>query len=299
MKATVIGLGHMGWGAAVSLLRAGIETTGCDLVEETLERFRDRGGNAFPTPAEAVPGSKVVLVFVLNAQQAKSVLFGSRGAVSAADLGTVFLLNATMSPAEVETIAADLTAAGMAVIDAPVTGGAARAESGELTVLASGPDAAFDKAAPALDAIAARIFRLGSKPGTAARMKMVNQLLAGAHVAAMAEALVLAMREGLEPAQVIEVIGESSGASEMFRSRAPQVAEGDYTPITPVDVLAKDLGIAKEAAGYEMPLTEAALALLSEAQDAGFGSMADAAVARIIARRAGVTLPGESRDTDG
>lgn len=295
MKAAVIGLGSMGYGAAVSLLRAGIETTGCDMVEERVERFVAQGGQGADSPAAAAKGAEVILVFVVNASQARGVLFGTQGAVAAADLGTVFVLNATMAPQEAETLAADLHAAGMMAIDAPVSGGVARSEAGELTVIASGPEAAFQKAGPVLDAISSKLFRLGDKAGMGSRMKMVNQLLAGVHVAAMAEAMVLAAREGLDLDTVFEVITQSTGNSWIFENRGAQVLKGDYTPHSPVDVFVKDLGIVTgtaDAADVETALSDAALSLFRQASEGGLGRQADAAVAKVLAERAGVKLPG-------
>ncbi|MSU91130.1 NAD-binding protein [Rhodobacteraceae bacterium 2CG4] len=293
MKAAVIGLGAMGMGAAQSLLRAGIETTGYDIVEEVLDQFAAEGGGRADAAAAAVKGADVVLVFLLNAQQVRSVLFGSRdGAVAAADLGTVFVLNATMGPAEAEALADDLLAAGMQVIDAPVSGGREKAAAGDLTLIASGADAAFDRALPVLEAISSRIIRLGETPGSAARVKMINQLLAGVHTAAMAEAMVLAARDGLDLKVVHDVVSESTGQSRMFESRGQQVAEGAYTPHSSVDIVRKDLGLVAAMAGdLDLPLLRHALALFEDAAAGGLGRQADACIARLLAERAGVELP--------
>ncbi|MEM8868997.1 MAG: L-threonate dehydrogenase [Pseudomonadota bacterium] len=292
MKATVIGLGSIGWGAAVSLVRGGIVTTGYDVVEDTLHRFEAAGGQSAHSPAEAAAQADVVFVFVVNAQQAQSVLFGTRGAVSAAPLGTVFVLCTTVAPAEAQRLAADLTAAGMGVLDAPVSGGAATAESGDLMMIASGADKAFQTAGPALDAVASKVHRLGGQPGTGSKMKMINQLLAGVHIAAMGEAMVLAQREGLDLDQVYDVIKTGTGVSWMFESRGRQVISGDYMPTSGVDVLVKDLGIVDQtAADLDLPLAQAALSLFTETSEAGLGAEADAAVAKTIAKKAGVVLP--------
>lgn len=293
MKVAVIGLGAMGMGAARSLLRAGIDVTGCDMVEEALDALAAEGAGRSDSASEAVKGADVVLVFLRNAQQVRSVLFGSRdGAVSAADLGTVFVLNATMGPDEAETLANDLVAAGMRVIDAPVSGARERSEAGQLTLIASGADDAFEVAQPALKAIASKIYRLGETPGIAARVKMINQLLAGVHIAAMAEAMVLAARDGLDLNAVREVISDSTGQSRMFDTRGAQVAAGDYSPRSSVEIVAKDLGLVEGMAGEtDLPLVRHALALFQEASSAGMGREADASVARLLAERAGIELP--------
>lgn len=296
MRAAVIGLGSMGQGAARSLLRAGIETAGCDIRPEAAAALADAGGRAAATPAQAAAGADVVFVYVVNAAQSDAVLFGKDGAAAAAVAGTVFLLCATMPPADAERLAARLADAGMLAIDAPVSGGSARAASGEITVMASGPAAAFDRAGPALDAVAARVFRLGERPGDGSRMKMINQLLAGVHIAAAAEAMVLAASQRMDLAQVLEVISTCAGTSWMFENRGPHIVAGDWTPHSAVDIFVKDLGIvtgAADAAGCPVPLSQTALDLFRAASDAGMGRLDDAAVARVLARRAGVALPGD------
>ena len=186
-KAVVIGLGSMGWGAAMSLLRAGIETVGVDIRDDVLERFASSGGATARTPAEAAEGCDAILVFVINAEQTETVLFGANGAVETAPRGCVFLTCATTPPEFAEQIAARLTDNGMLVVDAPVSGGAAKALEGDMTIMASGAPEAFDKAKPATDAIANKIYNLGDAPGAGSRVKMINQLLAGIHIAATAD----------------------------------------------------------------------------------------------------------------
>jgi L-threonate 2-dehydrogenase len=293
--AAVIGLGSMGYGAALSLLRAGFSVHGVDVREDVLTRFSGEGGTPFKTPAEAMPGVTIVFVFVVNAAQAETVLFGDGGAVAAAGPRTLFLLCPTMPPSTTVEIAGRLAAAGMQVLDAPVSGGSAKALSGEMTVMASGSPEAFDIAGPALDAVASKVFRLGDRPGEGSKVKMINQLLAGVHIAATAEALTLAASEGLDVAQVYDVISVSAGNSWMFGNRGRHIVDGDYTPHSAVDIFVKDMGIVTSeaaGAGASVPLSETALALFKEASAAGLGRMDDAAVAMVLARRAGIRLPG-------
>lgn len=292
--ATVIGLGSMGWGAALSLLRAGFAVKGVDIRDEVLTRFASEGGEPFPDAASAGE-SDVVFVFVVNSAQAEDVLFGDRGAVKSAKPGTVFLLCVTMAPSATIALADRLLAAGMAVIDAPVSGGHVKALAGEMTIMASGPDAAFDQASAALDAVAAKVFRLGADIGLGSKVKMINQLLAGVHIAATAEALTLAAAEGLDLQTVFDVIRVSAGSSWMFENRGPHIVDGDYTPRSAVNIFVKDLGIVTseaEKAGASTPLSASALALFQEAATSGLGLQDDAAVAKILASRAGIRLPG-------
>jgi len=292
----VIGLGSMGWGAAVSLLKAGFEVRGVDIRDEVLKRFEIEGGIASKVPATAADGAEVVFVFVVNAEQTETVLFGAGGALETAQLGTAFLTCATTPPSFAEDIGKRLREAGMLAVDAPVSGGSAKALTGEMTVMGSGSDAAFAKAGPALDAIASKVYRLGVNPGTGSRVKMINQLLAGVHIAATAEALTLGIKSGLDPQTLYDVICASAGTSWMFENRGPHIVDGDFAAHSAVDIFVKDLGIVTSEgakAEFPLPLAETALRQFQAARDAGLGREDDAAVAKIYAERGGIKLPDD------
>lgn len=294
--AGVIGLGSMGMGAAQSAARAGLETHGFDLRPEALAALQAAGGHAADSAAQVAARAGVVLVYVVNAAQARGVLFGAGGAVAAARPGTVFVICVTMQPSDAEDICARLTDAGMLAIDAPVSGGSVKAMAGEISMMASGDPAAFDRAAFVLDAISASVFRLGDRPGAGARMKTINQLLAGVHIAAAAEALSLAAGMGMDLAEVHRVIQSCAGNSWMFANRGAHVVAGDYTPHSAVDIFVKDLGIVTDAArsaGMPTPLSDAALALFRAASADGMGRLDDSAVTLWLARQGGLTLPGD------
>ena len=294
-KAAVIGLGSMGWGAALSLLKAGFTVRGCDLRSDILTRFTEAGGDACTTPAAAAETADIILVYVINSKQVEEVLFGPNGALETAKPGTVLLLCATMAPSATIAIAERLEAAGMLVVDAPVSGGHVRALAGEITVMASGSQEAFDQAAPALDAISAKVFRLGDRPGAGSQVKMINQLLAGVHIAATAEAMTLAAKAGIDLKTLYEVIRVSAGSSWMFENRGEHIVSGDYSPRSAVNIFVKDLGIVTseaEKAGAITPLAASALSLFVEASEAGLGQEDDAAVTKILARKSGIILPG-------
>jgi len=293
--AAVIGLGSMGRGAALSLLRAGIKTHAFDIRPDALADFAANGGVAHDSAAGAVKGAEVVFLFVVNADQVEDVVFGTGGAVAVAGPGTVFVISVTQGPASTIAQARRLADAGMLCLDAPVSGGSAKALAGEISVMASGPAAAFDRAAPHLAAIAGRVFPLSDAPGAASKMKLINQLLAGVHIAATAEAMVLAAASGLDLHQVLKVIGDCAGASWMFGNRGPHIADGDYTPHSAIDIFVKDLGIVSDAArdlGASVPMASGARDLFCEAASQGLGREDDAALAKILATRAGILLPG-------
>jgi len=242
-KAAVIGLGSMGWGAALSLLKAGFAVSGCDVRSEVLTRFAENGGSPCTTPASAAEDIDVILVYVVNSKQVEDVLFGQDGALKTARPSTVFLLCTTMAPSATIAIAEKLEEAGMLVVDAPVSGGHVRALAGEITVMASGMPAAFDKASAVFDAISAKVFRLGNRPGAGSQVKMINQLLAGVHIAATAEAMTLAAKAGIDLKTLYDVICVSAGSSWMFENRGEHIVSGDYTPRSAVNIFVKDLGI--------------------------------------------------------
>ena len=288
----VIGLGAMGGGMARAARTAGLGVVGIDVDPGREAEFRAGGGLA----REALPRVSAVAVVTLTGAQAEDALFGAAGAAGALAPGTVVLSCATMAPEQARALAARLAAAGLAFLDAPISGGAAKAEAGALSVMASGSAEAFAKARPLLDATAETVFDLGTEPGAGSAMKAVNQLLAGVHIAAMAEAVVFAAAQGIAPETVLEVIPRCAGTSWMFENRAPHVVEADYAPRSAVAIWPKDLGIvldAARAAGAPVPLASAALARFTEAAGAGLAREDDAAVAKVYARGAGVTLPGE------
>jgi L-threonate 2-dehydrogenase len=296
VRAAVIGLGSMGMGIARSLRRVGFDVVGCDADPSTVEHFVREGGRGAPDPGSAGANVDVVVCVVVNAAQTEAVLFGEKGVASSMPEGAVFISSATMDPAACKRLATRLEAAGRLYLDAPISGGAARAADGTLTVLASGPRAAFGKARPALEAIAAKVHDLGPEVGLGSAFKMVNQLLAGVHIAAAGEAIAFAAKQGLDLRKVYEVITGSAGNSWMFENRIPHVLDGDYAPRSAIDIFVKDLGIVQDMARewrFPVPLAAAALQVFLMASGAGMGRDDDASVARIYARLTGTVLPEE------
>ncbi len=292
--ACVIGLGSMGYGAAISLLRAGFTVRGVDLREDVLETLESEGGEACRTPADGAAGADVVFTFVVNAEQTDAVLFGDQGAVPALSGDAVVISSATVPPRHAEQLAERLGATGHLMLDAPVSGGAAKAAAGEMTIIASGPARAFEKADAFLSAVATKVYRLGDAPGIGSRVKMINQHLAGVHIAAAAEAMALGMKAGLDPRVLFDVISNSAGASWMFVNRVPHILDGDYAPRSAVDIFVKDLGIVLQTGdeiGFQLPVAEAAHQQFKAASERGLGREDDAAVVKVYADQAGLSLP--------
>ncbi len=295
----VIGLGSMGMGAAKSLLAADIKTFGLDMNPDALASFKAAGGTVANTPAEMAEQVDILIVFVVNAAQVESVLFGDGGAAAALSPGAVVVQCATIPAATSRDIASRLTPLKVMMIDGPVSGGAAKAAEGAMTIMASGPDAAFERAMPALDAVAEKIHRLGDEIGVGSTVKTINQLLAGVHIAAAAEAMALGIRAGADAEQLFEVISGAAGASWMFNNRVPHILSGDYTPLSAVDIFIKDLGIVLETGKsltFPLPVSAAAHQQFLAAGAAGLGREDDSAVIKVFQRLAGrdLPLPGDS-----
>jgi len=293
-RVAVIGLGSMGFGMAQSLRREGFEVVGCDVSAAPLQRFREEGGLVARTPALAAEGADVVVSVVVNAAQTEAVLFGSDGAAETLARGAVFVSSATMDPQIARRLGAQLEASGRRYLDAPISGGAVRAAEGQLTIMASGTAEAFAAARPALKAMAGKLYELGDEAGPGSAFKMINQLLAGVHIAAACEAMALAAKQGLDLGKVYEVITASAGNSWMFENRAPHILEGDYAPRSAIDIFVKDLGIVQDMARAERfpaPLAAAALQMYLAASGAGMGQDDDASLARVYAQLSGAKLP--------
>ena len=296
-RTTVIGLGSMGLGIARSLLRAGRSISGYDSDAGALANFADLGGTPASDAAEAARDAETVVVVVVNAAQTEAVLFGRDGVHGISETmrqGGVVLSSATMSPTDARRFADRCGAAGIHYLDAPMSGGTTRAASGELTFMASGSAAAFAAAGPVLEAIAKTVYTLGDEAGIGAAFKIVNQLLAGVHIAAACEAITFAKKLGLDIDKVFEVITASAGNSWMFENRIPHVLAGDYRPASAVDIFAKDLGIVADIGRVEKfptPMAANALQLFLMTSAAGMGRDDDASVARMIAQVTGLDLP--------
>ncbi|WP_263772782.1 L-threonate dehydrogenase [Propionivibrio soli] len=287
----VIGLGAMGMGVAMSLLREGFEVHACDVRPEAVQKVVDAGGIRAESPAAMAPLVDVLITVVVNADQTETVLFGEKGAAPHMKSGSVVIASATVSPEFAKALGKRLTDAGLLMIDGPISGGAAKAMAGEMTVMSSGSPEAYAKCENVLDAIAGKVYRLGNEVGPGSVVKMVNQLLAGVHIAAAGEAMALAIRAGANPDQVYEVITNSAGNSWMFQNRVPHILAGDYTPLSAVNIFVKDLGIvldyAKKAV-FPLPLSAAAHQMYMSASAAGHGGEDDSAVIKVFP---GIKLP--------
>jgi len=287
-----VGLGAMGGPMAANLVRKGFVVRGYDLAAEARARHVARGGEEARDPADAAAGAALLLLVVATAEQARAVLDAARPALAP---GATVVLHATVPPAFARGLGEELAAAGNPFLDAPVSGGRLKAEAGALTIMASGSEAAFAAAGPALEAMAAKIYRLGAEPGIASTVKTINQHLAGVHIAAACEAMALGVRAGADAATLYEVIANSAGSSWMFENRVPHILARDFTPLSAVEIFVKDLGIVLDVGRelrFPLPLAAAAHQQFLAAAAAGLGREDDSAVVKVYERLAGIEVKG-------
>ncbi|MGO1297245.1 MAG: L-threonate dehydrogenase [Vibrio sp.] len=291
----IIGLGSMGMGAAKSCVRAGLDVYGFDLNGQALEELSRYGAKAVSTnAADYADELDAVLLLVVNADQVKKVLFAS-GLASSLRPHTPVMVSATISAEDAKTIEASLLEHQLIMLDAPVSGGAAKAQLGEMTVMASGAQTTFDTLKPVLNAVASKVYNVGSAIGLGATVKVIHQLLAGVHIAAGAEAMALAAKANIPLELMYEVVTNAVGNSWMFENRMKHVVEGDYSPKSMVDIFVKDLNLVAETANsldFPLPISSTALNMFVEASEAGYGQEDDSAVIKIFK---GIDLPGVAR----
>ena len=296
-NAGLIGLGAMGSGMAASLRRAGHQVHVYDVRADVAQAFAQAGGVACDSLAQLGAACDVVISVVVNAAQTEAVLFGadpnnsSSGCAAAMKPGSVFVMCSTVDPNWSIALEKRLAALGILYIDAPISGGAAKAASGDMTMMTAGTPAAYARAEPLLNAMAAKVYRLGDTAGAGSKVKIINQLLAGVHIAAAAEAMALGLREGVDPAALYEVITHSAGNSWMFENRMAHVLAADYTPLSAVDIFVKDLGLVLDmarASKFPLPLSSTAHQMFMQASSAGYAREDDSAVIKIFP---GIELP--------
>ncbi|OBX08611.1 oxidoreductase [Gallibacterium salpingitidis] len=288
----VVGLGAMGMGAAQSCVKAGLDTYGIDLDDKLLDKLKAVGAKGVAKNANDFADKlDAVVLLVVNAKQVNQVLFVDNGLAAKLKPGTAVMVSSTISAQDAKEISQKLTNLGLIMLDAPVSGGAAKAAVGEMTVMAAGSDEAFAKLKPVLDAVASKVYNIGTEIGLGATVKIIHQLLAGVHIAAGAEAMALAAKAGIPLDLMYDVVTHAAGNSWMFENRMKHVVDGDYTPLSMVDIFVKDLGLVNDTAKslkFPLHLASTAYSMFTEASNAGYGKQDDSAVIKIFS---GIELP--------
>jgi 3-hydroxyisobutyrate dehydrogenase len=282
----IVGIGNMGLGMALRLLERGHAVAVRDLDAARERVARQHGASVHADPAAAARGCPLLIVAVVDAAQTETVLFGQGGAVHGLAPGATVMLCPTIAPQAVEDCAARLGARGIDCIDAPMSGGPARARDGSMSLMVACADAVFQRWQPLLQDLSSRLFRIGPAPGDGARTKLVNNLLAAVNLAGAAEALALAGRLGLDPAATLAVIEQSSGHSWIGSERLRRALAADPQVHARVALLAKDSALALDMAARAGPpprLGQAAAALFAQACADGLGDQDDAQLWRWLA----------------
>ena len=284
-----VGLGAMGSPMAGRLTEAGFEPKVFDVVAERARPLVELGAESAASPKEAAEGSEALVLMVANAAQASAVLFGEGGVAEAVPEGAAVVVMSTIGPEAVRDLADALADRGLRAMDAPVSGGVARAEKGDLLIMAGGPPDLFEELRPVLEAMGSSVVHCGPRVGDGQAVKLVNQLLCGVHIAAAAEALAYAEALGLDPRFVFETIRHGAANSFMLEDRGERMLEEEYVPPkSALDIFVKDMGLVSKAAekqGFEAPLASAALGMYLAGRDTGLGAEDDSGVIRVFRRR--------------
>ena len=277
-----VGLGAMGRPMARNLIRAGYPVRGFDLEPQALAELQAAGGEAAGTLAECLADAATVVLMVVTAAQAESVLFAD-GAIEAARPDAVICLMTTCPPAQVRPRAGRVAAPGRCLGDAPVSGGVAGATDGSLTIMAAGRAGDYARVRPLLEAMGRRTLHVGDQPGQGALLKTVNQLLCGVHIAAAAEGLALAEKLGVDPRRMLDILTGTAAGSWMLTDRGPRMLEAEPEVTSAVDIFVKDLGIVLEAgrdSRAALPLAALAHQLFTATSGRGDGALDDSQVIR-------------------
>ncbi len=287
----VVGLGSMGFGIAQSLIRAGYSVYGKDKNLKQQKRLIEEGGYDKNIPFNDL---QAVIIVVLNEKQTREIIFGQNGISEKLKKNSLIMVCTTVAPDFAKEMASSCNDKGLLYLDAPISGGSKKSAEGKLSYMISGSPKAFEVAKPILDCTSETVFEFGEHVGSGSAMKAVNQMLAGVHIAAMAEAITFGITQGIDPKRFLEVISKCAGTSWMLENRTPHIIDNDYSPKSSINIWPKDLGIVLDIAknsNFSAPLTAAALQQFISAAGSGLGQEDDAAVAKIYARNAGIKLP--------
>ena len=281
----VIGVGNMGAGMARNLLTHGYTVHVHDVDSAQAQQMRDAGATVHHNPQTLAQSATLIIIAVVNSEQVHHVLSGLGDALSAEH---TVMLCPTISPNDVMQFAQHIHALGACVIDAPMSGGPARAQAGTMSLMVACEEMVFAKNAAVLNVLSNTIFRISDKPGDGAKTKLVNNLLAGINLVGAAEVLVLAERMGLSAPTTLDVIAQSSGQSWIGSDRMARALAEDLAPRAHMTLLTKDTRLACDAASgvnCEAPLGQLAAQVFAKACDAGWADLDDAALLQFLRQK--------------
>ena len=281
-----VGLGAMGAPMAGSLLSGGFGLRVFDVREENTGPLVEKGATPVRSPREAAEGADALVLMVVDAGQTEAALFGEDGAAEALAPGAAVVVMSTVGPEPIRALDERLSEKQLRLLDAPVSGGVARAERGDLLIMAGGPEGLFAGLRPALDAMGSTVVHCGPSAGDGQSVKLVNQLLCGIHIAAAGEALAYAEALGLDPESAYQTIRHGAAGSFMLEDRGRRMLDRAFLPPkSALDIFVKDMGLVREAAaerGFETPLSNAAHRLYEAGASMGFGREDDSGILRVF-----------------
>ena len=284
----VVGVGNMGLAMALRLLERGHQVVVRDVRPEAEAAAVAGGASGVRDCATLARRCGLLIVAVVDAAQCDDVLFGAHGAHEGLHTASTVMVCSTIAPYEVGALAARLSERGVPCIDAPMSGGPARARDGTMSLMVACDEAVFAAHETALRELSSRLVWLGSRVGDGARTKLVNNLLAGANLAAAAEAMALAERLGLDARRTLQVFEQSSAQSWIGSDRLARALAGDFAPRAHTSLLAKDttlaIAMAREA-GVRPPMGAAAQQLFAQACEQGLASLDDASLLTLMRQR--------------
>jgi 3-hydroxyisobutyrate dehydrogenase/putative dehydrogenase len=264
----------------------GFELGVFDVLDERVRPLVELGAASASSVQEVATGVEGLVLMVANAEQAEGVLFGEGGAAEALPEGAAVVVMSTIGPEAMRELTQGLSGRGLRALDAPVSGGVARAEKGDLLIMAGGPEDLFEELRPVLEAMGSSVVHCGARVGDGQAVKLVNQLLCGVHIAAAGEALAYAEALGLDPRFVFETIRHGAANSFMLEDRGERMLREEFVPPkSALDIFVKDMGLVRRAAeerGFETPLTSAVLGAYLAGRDAGLGAEDDSGVIRVF-----------------
>ena len=289
-----IGLGNMGRPMALNLARHGVPLVVHDIDRAKVEVLRARGAKVADSPESVAAASDRTICMVETTAQAETVIAGEHGIIRAALPGHIVICMSTIDPLAARRLAATLDARGVAMLDAPVSGGTERAATGELSIIAGGEAATFEACRDLFKAMGANLFHVGPL-GAGLALKLVNNMLIQVNRVAVAEALVLGVKAGLDPQTIYDVIRVSTGTSFAFETGVPKILARDFSPGGTVDISYKDqeleTAFAKQL-GVPLLLANVTQQLYQMARAAGFNKEDGLAVVKVLERLAGVEVKG-------
>jgi 3-hydroxyisobutyrate dehydrogenase-like beta-hydroxyacid dehydrogenase len=293
-----IGLGAMGAPMAKRIVSAGFDLSVFDVRPENADPLVELGARRAGSPREAAEGAEALVLMVVNAKQIEDAMFAEDGAAETLSPESVVVVMSTIGPEAVRRIEGRLAGRGVRLLDAPVSGGVARAERGDLLIMAGGPADLFEEVRSLLAAMGSTVAYCGASVGDGQSVKLVNQLLCGVHIAAAGEALAYAEALGLDPRSVFETIRHGAANSFMLEDRGERMLGREFVPAkSALDIFVKDMGLVREAAGeqdFRMPLADAAHRLYEMGSSLGLGGEDDSGVVRVFERTEEAGRGGDS-----